>query len=193
MLFNKADEEAPFGNGGLNAYAYCKGDPLNGIDPTGRNPLLYLVGLAGLASTPAFVVSAILTEGDSRTGFIIASAFVGSITLGSIAALKFKGMPLLPKSSGGKGGGGSKPSSPPLNNDGSAARALDQELGEIKNLQPTTLSQFKKQRKAELRAKREERREQTRDSEKKRPVWITGDKTSGPRKRLIIIREDPRR
>ncbi|POA19085.1 Rhs family protein [Pseudomonas sp. FW300-N1A1] len=36
MRFNSPDSWSPFGKGGLNAYAYCDGDPRNGIDPTGH-------------------------------------------------------------------------------------------------------------------------------------------------------------
>ncbi|QHF05384.1 hypothetical protein N015_24465 [Pseudomonas asturiensis] len=38
MRFNSPDRLSPFGDGGLNAYAYCKGDPVNQIDPTGHIP-----------------------------------------------------------------------------------------------------------------------------------------------------------
>lgn len=43
MRFHSADSLSPFGKGGLNAYAYCCGDPVNRIDPSGhawlnRNP-----------------------------------------------------------------------------------------------------------------------------------------------------------
>ena len=36
MRFNSPDSESPFGEGGLNAYAYCAGDPVNRIDPSGH-------------------------------------------------------------------------------------------------------------------------------------------------------------
>lgn len=36
MRFNSPDSLSPFGKGGLNAYAYCLGDPVNGSDPTGN-------------------------------------------------------------------------------------------------------------------------------------------------------------
>jgi RHS repeat-associated protein len=37
MRFNCPDSLCPFGKGGLNAYAYCAGDPVNRIDPTGHH------------------------------------------------------------------------------------------------------------------------------------------------------------
>ncbi|WP_354675721.1 RHS repeat-associated core domain-containing protein [Pseudomonas syringae USA007] len=36
MRFNSPDSLSPFGEGGLNAYAYCGGDPVNGVDPSGH-------------------------------------------------------------------------------------------------------------------------------------------------------------
>ncbi len=36
MRFNSPDSMSPFGKGGMNAYAYCVGDPVNRSDPTGH-------------------------------------------------------------------------------------------------------------------------------------------------------------
>jgi RHS repeat-associated protein len=36
MRFNSPDELSPFGEGGINSYAYCAGDPVNFYDPTGN-------------------------------------------------------------------------------------------------------------------------------------------------------------
>ncbi|WP_116800465.1 RHS repeat-associated core domain-containing protein [Pseudomonas syringae] len=36
MRFNSPDSLSPFGNGGVNAYGYCTGDPVNRSDPTGH-------------------------------------------------------------------------------------------------------------------------------------------------------------
>jgi len=40
MRFNSPDSWSPFGDGGVNAYAYCVGDPVNRSDPTGHVSLL---------------------------------------------------------------------------------------------------------------------------------------------------------
>jgi len=37
MRFNSPDSLSPFGEGGLNGYAYCLGDPVNRVDPTGHS------------------------------------------------------------------------------------------------------------------------------------------------------------
>ncbi|WP_130930328.1 RHS repeat-associated core domain-containing protein [Pseudomonas sp. Sample_24] len=37
MRFNSPDSWSPFGRGGLNAYAYCDGEPVLGADPTGHS------------------------------------------------------------------------------------------------------------------------------------------------------------
>jgi RHS repeat-associated protein len=37
MRFNSPDELSPFGEGGINAYAYCENDPVNYFDPTGNS------------------------------------------------------------------------------------------------------------------------------------------------------------
>ncbi|GAB7531543.1 RHS repeat-associated core domain-containing protein [Pseudomonas sp. 3A(2025)] len=36
MRFNSPDSLSPFGKGGINAYVYCGGDPVNRIDPSGH-------------------------------------------------------------------------------------------------------------------------------------------------------------
>ncbi|RMO06950.1 YD repeat-containing protein [Pseudomonas coronafaciens pv. zizaniae] len=40
MRFNSPDSLSPFGRGGMNAYAYCQGDPVNRSDPGGHAPRL---------------------------------------------------------------------------------------------------------------------------------------------------------
>ncbi|WP_414704916.1 RHS repeat-associated core domain-containing protein [Pseudomonas sp.] len=38
MRFHSADRLSPFDKGGINAYAYCRNDPVNFHDPSGRFP-----------------------------------------------------------------------------------------------------------------------------------------------------------
>ncbi|MCD5982497.1 RHS repeat-associated core domain-containing protein [Pseudomonas sp. CDFA 610] len=49
MRFNQPDNLSPFGRGGLNAYAYCLGDPVNRGDPSGHIP-----AAAGLSKLSPF-------------------------------------------------------------------------------------------------------------------------------------------
>ena len=56
MRFNSPDSWSPFGKGGLNAYTYCWGDPVNSTDPTGHTPaflksILRAVGLMRKSQT----------------------------------------------------------------------------------------------------------------------------------------------
>ncbi|MCO8160992.1 RHS repeat-associated core domain-containing protein [Pseudomonas sp. 21LCFQ010] len=41
MRFHSPDSMSPFGGGGINAYAYCAGDPLNRIDLDGHSYMLH--------------------------------------------------------------------------------------------------------------------------------------------------------
>ncbi|MDN4546489.1 RHS repeat-associated core domain-containing protein [Pseudomonas sp. C32] len=43
MRFNSPDSWSPFGRGGVNAYAYCGADPMNGMDPTGHFKISNLI------------------------------------------------------------------------------------------------------------------------------------------------------
>ena len=41
MRFNSPDSWSPFGEGGINAYAYCDNNPANKVDPTGHLPNIW--------------------------------------------------------------------------------------------------------------------------------------------------------
>lgn len=51
MRFNSPDELTPFGKGGINAYAFCEGDPINYSDPTGNMKGL-IVALSKTSTSP---------------------------------------------------------------------------------------------------------------------------------------------
>ena len=53
MRFNSPDSLSPFGRGGLNAYVYCAGDPVNRFDPTGHWAWMIGLGFAGAAMAGA--------------------------------------------------------------------------------------------------------------------------------------------
>ncbi|WP_229635411.1 RHS repeat-associated core domain-containing protein [Pseudomonas syringae] len=80
MRFNSPDTLSPFGKGGLNAYAYCLGDPVNYQDPNGHIP--WWVGLA--AGVAAFV----LTAGIAAP--LTAAMGVSMATAGAVAAVATK-------------------------------------------------------------------------------------------------------
>ncbi|MHA6197890.1 RHS repeat-associated core domain-containing protein [Pseudomonas wadenswilerensis] len=67
MRFNQPDSWSPFGAGGLNAYAYCVGDPVNRRDPTGH------MSWGGVLGLTAFSLS-LLTLGGSAPLAAIGSA-----------------------------------------------------------------------------------------------------------------------
>lgn len=89
MRFHSPDRLSPFGEGGLNPYAYCVGDPINYRDPTGQVPswlgpvvaiglhigLLVLNSFAALVTPP--VGFSLLAFNISRTGSLIAITGAG--------------------------------------------------------------------------------------------------------------------
>lgn len=43
MRFNSPDRFSPLDKGGINAYCYCLGDPINRRDPSGRSPIKHMI------------------------------------------------------------------------------------------------------------------------------------------------------
>ncbi|MDF3926302.1 RHS repeat-associated core domain-containing protein [Pseudomonas putida] len=68
--FCSPDNLSPFGKGGLSAYMYCAGDPVNRVDPTGHLSSgviwsgLQLTGLAVAAAGAGMLITGGVTEDD---------------------------------------------------------------------------------------------------------------------------------
>lgn len=93
MRFHSPDKLSPFGAGGLNAYMYCVGDPINYRDPTGRIalPIFFsqLSGVAGAASSLGGMISSLyngvrfsrqglLALGTGTTGVFLGAAVIAA-------------------------------------------------------------------------------------------------------------------
>ncbi|MFF7458502.1 RHS repeat-associated core domain-containing protein [Kitasatospora sp. NPDC008115] len=78
LRFNTPDTLSPFGAGGINPYAYCEGDPVNRIDPSGHLSwqawLGIGLGIAGLALTVVTGGLAIAAAGGVVAAISAASA-----------------------------------------------------------------------------------------------------------------------
>ena len=73
MQFTSPDNLSPFGKGGLNAYAYCLGDPINRQDPSGNFPVfkslakVYRRFSPRKENLPATVYEPVITETEKHT------------------------------------------------------------------------------------------------------------------------------
>ncbi|MCF5505285.1 sugar-binding protein, partial [Pseudomonas syringae] len=91
MRFHSPDSLSPFGDGGLNAYAYCVGDPVNYLDPDGHIPwwlglaagIAATVLTAGLAASFTAVFVSVATAGAVASATSAVASVTGVISLGS--------------------------------------------------------------------------------------------------------------
>lgn len=88
MRFHAPDRLSPFDEGGLNAYAYCCGEPINNADPNGKLMIPTL-----LIAVPAFIatvagIGAGSTKDDSlREGLATLAVVAGLLATASLAAM----------------------------------------------------------------------------------------------------------
>lgn len=98
MRFHSPDQLSPFDKGGLNAYAYCVGDPVNHTDPSGQfiewliqNPAHSLVLNIGL--TALNLLSLFLPATTGTLGVVASVIGIGGGIVGTTgAALQIAGV-----------------------------------------------------------------------------------------------------
>lgn len=83
MVFLSPDPLSPFGEGGLNSYGYCAGNPINLVDPSGLWPNWLKWALTGVA-----LALSVVTLGFSAVGLAAAvAAQAAGIVIASKAAI----------------------------------------------------------------------------------------------------------
>jgi len=77
--FLAPDRLSPFASGGVNRYAYCHGDPMNQVDPSGNTPYTWGIFTHLRRKAPIEDVGASAPSASSRTG-------ANGITPGTLAS-----------------------------------------------------------------------------------------------------------
>lgn len=86
MRFHSPDDQSPFGKGGVNAYAYCEGDPQNRMDPNGQHWIAWL-GIGGLLATgTGMAVGAGVVDDGAVKGVLGTVAALSVIAAGAVFA-----------------------------------------------------------------------------------------------------------
>ena len=83
MRFVSPDSMSPFGAGGLNPYAYCGGDPINRVDPTGH----FWKALLGIAMSIAGFALSVVTMGAATPLAVIGLTLAAASTTLGIAGI----------------------------------------------------------------------------------------------------------
>ncbi|OKA18531.1 hypothetical protein BOH74_20425 [Pseudomonas versuta] len=89
MRFHSRDSLSPFGEGGLNGYAYCAGDPVNRIDPSGHSWLDWLLPAVGIAFGVMGAVAsfgALAAPAAALTASYITAVTTATLSVVSLAA-----------------------------------------------------------------------------------------------------------
>ncbi|MGE8177959.1 RHS repeat domain-containing protein [Pseudomonas fluorescens] len=88
MVFLTADSASPIGNGGLNRYAYCGGDPVNRVDPNGHSFWSWFLAGVGIALG---VIGTVATFG-ALAGAVAVVALGAAVAGGTISAAVITGL-----------------------------------------------------------------------------------------------------
>ncbi|WP_223514159.1 RHS repeat-associated core domain-containing protein [Pseudomonas sp. GL-R-26] len=83
MRFISPDNLSPFGTGGLNPYAYCAGDPINRVDPTGH----IWQSLLGIALSVAGLALSVVTLGAATPLALLSISLAATSTALAISGI----------------------------------------------------------------------------------------------------------
>nr|WP_257230285.1 RHS repeat-associated core domain-containing protein [Pseudomonas sp. SbOxS1]NYU02847.1 RHS repeat-associated core domain-containing protein [Pseudomonas sp. SbOxS1] len=90
MRFHSPDKFSPFGKGGMNAYMYCGGEPVNRVDPTGEGASWFFERFADVM----YVLSGVGPSGGgswNRTGIAVVAVNNSRSTFNTPSRLKKRG------------------------------------------------------------------------------------------------------
>ncbi|WP_213877013.1 RHS repeat-associated core domain-containing protein [Pseudomonas sp. dw_358] len=83
MRFHSADSLSPFDEGGLNGYAYCGGDPVNRVDPSGH--AWWSWALAGIGLVLGVVAAVVSAGALSGVAVAMTAGFISKVTTAVVA------------------------------------------------------------------------------------------------------------